>query len=258
MANIRKNRVGEIGYNNFGSKMEIIRYNRNDDIDVYFEEYDWACYNTQYDKFKKGSIKCPYEKSVYNIGYYGEGNYKCRENNKDTKCYKTWHDMLERCYSEDYQNKKPTYIGCEVCEEWHNFQNFAKWYEDNYYECNEEKMHLDKDILYKGNKIYSPQTCVFVPERINTLFVKNNASRGEYPIGISYNKNGNNLRVRCNDENNKVQYLGSFKLNQELEAFQCYKKYKENIIKQIANKYKVYIPNILYNAMYNYRIEIDD
>ena len=66
-------------------------------------------------------------------------------------------------------------MDCSVYEGWHNFQNFAKWYEDNYYEIEEEQMHLDKDILVKGNKVYSPDTCVFVPETINGLFVKSNA-----------------------------------------------------------------------------------
>lgn len=80
--------------------------------------------------------------------------------------------MLERCYSARYQERKPTYKGCSVCDEWLNYQNFAKWYDDNYYEIKGEIMCLDKDILVKGNKIYSPENCVFVPNYINVLFAR--------------------------------------------------------------------------------------
>ena len=87
--------------------------------------------------------------------------------------------MLRRCYDEKLHKKYPTYIDCKVCEEWLNFQNFAKWYYNNYYEIENEKICLDKDILHKGNKIYSPDNCVFVPNNINVLFVKSDKSRGD-------------------------------------------------------------------------------
>lgn len=85
----RKNRIGEIGINNFGSKMIIVGYRTNRDIDVYFPEYDWTLKNKTYDNFKKGKIKCPYERNIYSIGYLGEGEYKAWENGKHTRIYKT-------------------------------------------------------------------------------------------------------------------------------------------------------------------------
>ena len=127
-------RIGEINYNNFGSKMVIIEYRMRGDIDVYFPEYDWTAENVQYSNFKNGLIKCPYEKRYYNIGYLGEGKYKVKENGKNTKCYITWHSMLQRCYDTKYHNEKPTYEDCKVYDEWLCFQNFAKWYYNNYYE----------------------------------------------------------------------------------------------------------------------------
>ena len=134
-----------------------------------FPEYNWTLKHARYGNFIRRNIKCPYEPRTYGIGYLGEGKYKTRENGKLTKCYDTWHSMLERCYYPKYQEKYPTYKDCEVCESWHNFQAFAEWYNDNYYEIHGEVMCLDKDILIKGNKIYSPETCVFVPEKINNL-----------------------------------------------------------------------------------------
>ena len=247
-------RTGEISYNNFGSKMEIIRYNRNDDIDIYFEEYDWVFKNATYQCFKQGSIVCPYERRTYGVGYIGEGIYKTRENSKKTKTYIIWSGILKRCYS--IEGKNVTYKNCEVCEEWHNFQNFAKWYEENYYECNKEKMHLDKDILYKGNKIYSPKTCIFVPQRINNLFTKRQNDRGSNKIGVTWHKRDKVYEVNCNNYNGKHKYLGRFKT--EEEAYQSYKIYKEKVIKQVADEYKPYIPRELYDAMYRYKVEITD
>ena len=77
------NRTGEEGYNNFGSKMIIKEYRGNKDIDIYFPEYDWVFKHTRYNNFKKGNIKCPYERRYYGVGYLGEGKYKVSEYGKN-------------------------------------------------------------------------------------------------------------------------------------------------------------------------------
>ena len=255
-----KNRVGEINYNKFGSKMEIINYRGVNDIDVYFEKYNWIYYHAEYHNFLRKNIYCPYDKRIYNAGYLGEGEYVFKINGKQTKCYDMWHNMLQRCYDEKYKNKKPTYKGCIVCEEWLNFQNFAKWYYNNYYEIEGEQMHLDKDILIKGNKIYSPQTCIIVPNRINVLFINRKNDRGNCPIGVTYHKRDNVYETKLSflNKNGKQSriYLGRY--NTPEEAFQSYKQAKENYIKQVADEYKSYIPKELYDAMYRYEVEIDD
>lgn len=254
-------RTGEENINNFGSKMVITRYKSCKDIDVYFPEYNWTAKNVQYTAFKKGNIKCPYEPRVYGKGYLGEGRYKAWENGKHTQCYKTWQHMLERCYDNKYKEKHPTYVDCEVCNEWHNFQNFAEWYYNNYYDVDDETMCLDKDILNKKNKIYSPNNCIFVPHNINVLFVKSDKTRGEYPIGVDYHKNTNKFRARCSiyDHQTKTyknKHLGFYDTINE--AFKIYKKFKEYYIKKVANYYKGQIPAKLYDTMYNYEVEIDD
>ena len=253
-------KTGEKNYNTFGSKMIIVGYRKYSDIDVYFPEYDWTFKNREYSKFKKGNIKCPYEKSVYGIGYLGEGEYKTKENGKPTRVYDTWKSMLQRCYDKKCQEKYPTYKDCKVCEEWLNFQNFAKWYEENYYEIEGERMHLDKDILIKHNKIYSPETCVFVPNTINVLFTKRQNDRGDSYIGTSHYKNGK-YRVQCGIINpgtgkSKQEYLGLYETQEK--GFEVYKYYKERNIKEVADYYKEQIPQILYNALYDYEVEIDD
>lgn len=179
------NRIGEVNYNKFGSKMKIIEYNNSSDIIVEFENgYLKHC---AYFDFKRGYVKSPYEKRTCGVGYIGEGKYyPTNENNKQTIVHKYWSGMFTRCYDEKFLNRRPTYKDCMVDEKWHNFQNFAEWFYANYYTIDYEIMCLDKDILHKGNKIYAPENCVFVPKSINSLFVKCDAVRGKFPIGIRF------------------------------------------------------------------------
>ena len=174
--------------------MKIIEYRNAKDIDIYFPQYNWTFKHGRYSHFKEGSDICPYEKRFRGIGYLGEGEYKTRENNKETRCYHEWMKILQRCYDSSYQEKYPTYKDCIICDEWMCYQNFAEWYYNNYYTINNEKMEIDKDILCKGNKIYSPQTCIIVPQRINKLFTKSNKLRGDLPIGVYYNKQNKKYR----------------------------------------------------------------
>ena len=254
-------RVGEKGVNNFGSEMVIVEYRKYSDVDIYFPEYDWTAKNVQCNKFKNGNIKCPYEKRLFNRGYLGEGNYKVKENGKFTNCYNTWSHMLQRCYYEKFHEKYPTYKDCKADENWLNFQNFGEWFDNNYYEVDNEKMCLDKDILVKHNKIYSPDTCVFVPETINNLFVKNDRKRGKSAIGTCYHKRMKKYQVNCwlinpQTGKSKNEYLGYY--DTEIEAFQVYKYYKEKNIKEVADYYKKQIPHRLYDGMCNYEVEITD
>lgn len=248
-------RTGEESYNKFGSKIIITGYRNNTDVDIYFPEYDWTFYHAQYNKFKNGNIKCPYEPRVVNNGFIGEGEYKTVENGSNTRSYHTWKSMLTRCYDDNYHIKKPSYINCYVCDEWLNYQNFAEWYENNYYEIDEETMNLDKDILVKGNIVYGPETCIFVPQKINDLFCLNNDCRGELPVGV-YKHNCGKFVSECCDGNGNQKYLGLY--NTIEEAFLVYKQYKEKIIQDIANEYFNLIPTTLYLALMNYQVEIDD
>ena len=252
-------RLGETNISNEGCKMKIIKYKNANNILIEFQDKYKAIVHAAYRDFKKGKVKNPYYKSIFDVGYFGQGKYKTSSNGKHTKAYKIWFSMLRRCYDPYFINrdKSLSYKDVFVCEEWHNFQNFAKWFYKNYYEVEGEIMHLDKDILCKGNKIYSPETCVFVPQRINSLFVKQQRKRGEYPIGVSPNKRDNCLQVNCNTLE-KQEFLGHFSLNKPFQAFTAYKNFKENYIKQIADKYKDLIPKELYNALYKYEVEIND
>ena len=122
-------------------------------------------------------------------------------------------------------------------------------------------MELDKDILYKNNKIYSPKTCIFVPQRINQLFIKQQRKRGTHSIGVSFTSDKTKLIVQCRINEgygSKLEHLGRFPLSEPFHAFYTYKIFKENYIKQIADEYKSLIPQKLYDALYRYEVEIND
>ena len=224
-----------------------------------FPEYNWVFEHADYSNFKKGNIKCPYEPRLYGKGYLGEGKYKVKENGKNTDEYKIWYDMIKRCYNPKVHERETTYKDCEVEDYLLNFQHMAEWIKNNYYEVPGEKMCLDKDILYKGNKIYSRDTCIFVPQRINTLFVKRDNDRGKDPIGVDQLPSGN-YRVNCSNRYGKQVYLGTYSTKEE--AFKVYKEYKEKVIKEVIDSYEGKIPEPFYSklktAMYNYKVEIDD
>ena len=159
--------------------------------------------------------------------------------------------MLERCYSEAYQKRQPTYKDCVVCDEWLCYANFKKWYENNVYNI-EDKLELDKDILIKGNKIYSPNNCIFVPKIINSLFSAHDR-RDNLPIGVKKQDKGYIARIRIDG---KLKYLGYYETPEK--AFYIYKEAKEKEIKRVADLYKDKIPQKLYEAMYSYEVEITD
>lgn len=244
-----ENRIGMIKENAKGSLMEIIQYHSYSDIVVRFNKHG-NLVHTQYGNFLKGTVKSPYDKSVYGVGYLGEGEYKVSENGKQTLYYRTWKGMLRRCYGTLHKGNT-TYQNCFVDESWHNFQNFSQWFDENYYEVNGERMNLDKDILIKGNKIYSPKTCIFVPQSINKLFIKSDSSRGKLPIGVFYEKTTGKYGAQW-----YKGYMGLF--NTPEEAFYAYKVFKGNYIKEIAEKYNNKIPKLLYDAMLKYKVEFHD
>lgn len=252
-------RLGEERLNNQGCLMKVVVYNEHDDITVQFLDAYKAEVHTSYNDFIKGSVKNPYYSSVYGMGIIGV-KYPARINGEKEKEYKTWHSMLQRCFDEKYKETHPSYKNVTCCDEWLLYENFYEWIhsQENFDKWHEGKRWgLDKDIIKKGNKVYSPETCCLVPHNVNSLFTKSNATRGKLPIGITKNNNA----YECNCRNPLTGELGYIGLGHTIEeAFQLYKKYKENIIKQVAKiEYgKGNITKECYGAMMNYKVEITD
>jgi len=121
--------------------MKIVRYRIAGDITVEFQDVHKAKINTTYNNFQRRCISNPYDKTVYGVGYLGDGKHKSKVNNKLTTKYNVWNNILDRCYSEKDKYKYPAYYNiCTVCDEWLNYQNFAKWYEENMYYVPNERV----------------------------------------------------------------------------------------------------------------------
>lgn len=235
---MKKDRVGEVSFNKFNSKMKIIEYNGSGDILVEFDNK--YIKKTTYQNFKKGEVKSPYDKTLYEIGYIGEGKYGTK-----TKEYIVWSNMFQRCYSKDKHKINPTYKDCVVCEEWHNFQNFAQWYNENYYNC-DEKLHLDKDLLGKDCRIYSPETCIFIPASINLAISNNYTNNTTGKTGVTYIETKRKYMARI-VRFGKECYLGLF---EDIEtAYKIYKDAREEYLVDLINTYKHKIPDIIFNKI---------
>lgn len=254
--NKRKQRIGETSVNKLGNKMKIIEYNNATNIMVKFE--DGSVKTCTYFNFKNGEVKSCFDKTICGVGFLGDWNAPYKYiNGKQPKVYRTWKNAIERCNKPVKDTEKRAYKLSSLCDEWLNFSLFAKWYDENFYQIDKEEMCLDKDILFKGNKIYSPKTCVFVPQQINKLFTKSDYARGDFPIGVSFHKDLNLYGSSCkNFFSNKSVHLGYYKTPKK--AFEAYRRYKEHLIKKVADFYRENIPEILYDAMYKYKVEITD
>ena len=159
-------RVGDIYSSNSCGKMEVIGYYGSQKVTVKFINTGYTT-SSQSTAVRYGRVRDPLSPSHCGVGYIGVGVYSSHLEGVGTKCYKVWKSMIERCYSTTTQERQPTYIGCTVDDDWHNFQNFALWFhtESNY----KEGLHLDKDIKIAGNKIYSEEACMFVTISNNNI-----------------------------------------------------------------------------------------
>jgi len=177
-----------------------------------------------------------------------------RVGGKDIKEYKLWKGMLERCFDEKYKQKYPTYEGVTCSKDWLSMTTFIE---------DVSKMKgfglsgwaLDKDIIQKGNKLYSKDTCCFVPHEVNNLLIKSDNSRGEWPIGVCFDKCAGKFRAYLRI-NGKLKYLGLFTTPEE--AFQVYKLAKEAYIKVVAHKWKHLLDERVFQALMTYEVNIDD
>ena len=254
-----KNRLGDENVNHQGCLMKIVEYNRVDDIVVEFQDEYKGKVHTQYQSFIRGNVKNPYYPMVLGIGMIGN-KYPAKINNKATKEYQAWIGMIYRCYDANTKERQPTYKDAICCKEWLLYENFYEWlhaqgnFDKLYNEC---KWNVDKDILIKGNKIYSPETCCLVPMNVNSLFITKGNYRGDLPIGVK--RSYKSFIARCsNPITGEREYLGSYSTPHY--AFLSYKKYKEKLIKQVAEiEYnKGNITENCYKAMMNYKVEITD
>ena len=237
--------------------MKIIEYQNSNNIIVEFQDERKTKVHTRYRFFQSGKVYNPYDKNVMGIGVTGD-IYPVTINGKSTKEYNAWISMLHRCFDEEMKNEHPTYKDVTCCDEWLFFPNFYEWLHsqsnfDRWLKGN--RWALDKDILVKGNKIYSPETCCLVPMRINSLFALPTKT-GECVLGVQKN-NGKFIAEISDIDSHKSKYVGTY--DTEEDAFYLgYKPRKEFSIRQIAQEEfnKGNITKRCYDAMMNFEIEI--
>lgn len=255
----RIERLSELKYDKQNCPMKIIEYNNARDIVVEFQDKFNGRVHTTYKNFTNLEIKNPYQPSVLGVGITGN-KYPTKINGKHIAEYVAWHNIISRSYSEKDKKKNPSYKDVTCCDEWLLYENFYKWVhsQENFDKwLNGDKWAVDKDILVKGNKVYSPETCCLVPKNVNCLFVKSDITRNNLSIGVI--KNGAGFQAYCsNPFTHKRETLGTYQT--ATEAFFVYKKQKEKIIKQVAQiEYdKGNIIKECYEAMMNYKVEITD
>lgn len=156
---------------------------------------------------RNGCVKDKLLPTVYGVGFFGVGHHKSTKGGRPNKAYKVWQSMLQRCYDPGFHSRRPTYIGCSVCDEWKNFQVFADWFYDKY-PTDGRSYQLDKDIIKDGNKVYCPEFCKFVTLKENT------AKAGE-KLRVFTNPNGENVEIyNLSDfcKQNNLAYDGMRKL----------------------------------------------
>ena len=248
-----KDCVGKVCKSLNSGYFKVLKYNDYYEVEIQFVSTGFGTVATL-GNIRNGKVKDPYLPSVYSVGILG-AKYPISEYSVNTKEYVLWCNMLKRCYSDTYKKKNPTYEGCKCSENFKSYEYFYEWCQSQVGFGN-EGWHLDKDLLVKGNKVYSEDSCIFIPAEINSLLTKREASRGEHLIGVSWNSRDKAFKVQVRKNKGKREYLGCFKT--ELEAFNAYKKAKETFIKEQAEKWKGQIDERAYNALMNYEVNVDD
>lgn len=248
-----KDCVDKVCKSKLSGDFKVLKYNDSGNVEIQFINTGFEM-SVQLTNIRNGSVKDPYVSSVFGVGVLGT-KYPSTINGVNTKEYVLWVHMLQRCYSDSFKKKRPTYEDCKCSENFKSYEYFYEWCHSQIGFDN-EGWHLDKDLLAKGNRVYSADSCIFIPQEINSLLIKREALRGESLIGVYWDKTNKAFRARVNKNKGKQEHLGYF--TTELEAFNAYKIAKESFIKEQANKWKDKIDPRAYEALMKYEVNIDD
>lgn len=249
MASIK---VGDVLTSNEGSDYTVISQINGYTFVIRFNDSHWYIRSASRSNIKAGTIKNPYRVNTYGVGFLGAGRFTARDSADGSKMsyeYRTWRNMLRRVYAPDTKRDKVTYAGCSVHSDWLNFQNFAMWLSSN--KVDKTGFHLDKDLLLRGNKEYSPDKCSLVPQQINKIFNNTSNNNGQHLVGVRKNEGGNNYSSVIT----KYAYqacIGNFKTEQE--AHHAYVVAKEAYVKEVANKWRGRIDERVYEALMNWTV----
>ncbi len=186
---------------------------------------------------------------IEGVAFNSGGKHKVSIGGVAVRSYVAWRHMIGRCYCPKTQKKQPTYIGCSVTDEWLDYQVFAEWF------CEQEHSDigydLDKDLLVVGNKVYSPETCSFIPRELNSILTDCKAARTNLPQGVSFDKRCGKYQSRVN-LNVGRKSLGYFDCPSD--AYKAYKDAKEAYVKERALHWKDRIDPRVFDAIMDWRL----
>lgn len=191
---------------------------------------------------------------LYGVGF-NDGKYPVFVNGKKIAEYRLWQGILERCYSQRVQQKQPTYVGCSVSNKFKSYSYFHEWCQEQI-GFGQKSFQLDKDLLVRGNKVYSEDTYLFIPRDLNILLTKREACRGDLPIGVSLSKDNSGFKSQGSFGTFHKKYLGYFPTAKE--AFMRYRQVKESYIKFQAEQWREFIDPRAYEALMSYEVLITD
>lgn len=191
----------------------------------------------------------PIRKTVLGVGYNSGGKHMVIVNGKKSLPYRTWYNMLTRCYGRKSHSQSPTYTGCYVSNDWLDYQCFADWYvNQNHYSASYE---LDKDLLVSGNKVYSPNTCCLIPSELNLLMTDRANHRGAYPVGVMFHRGSGRFIARISNNGKRI-HLGMF--DDPTDAYDSYVSAKEKYVKGKAAEWSDRIDDRVFQALMNWRV----
>lgn len=222
--------------------MQIVSIRNSGDVDVKFLDGTDYMTKSTLQNFRERKIQNPLHKSAYGVGYLGIGQHRTSSADRNLSIeYDLWRAMIKRCYSLNAKDRYPAYYGiCTVCEEWHNFQIFAEWYNKNIYYVPNERMHIDKDVIEESNTVYSPETCIILPQKINMIFVKRQ-NKQQLPSGISRLKSNLYIATYIHKK------LGVF--NTLEEAIIAHDIEKQKHLRELTIKYGDLLPDHISNIL---------
>lgn len=236
--------IGDKYINRQGLVATVVDYKNKSNVLVRFDDEPRATCTFYASSLRAGSFKNPYYPSVFGVGYFGVGEYKSHHGEGRSHEYATWQDMLRRCYDGSYLTRNPSYIGCSVHPDWHNFQVFAEWLTSNkFYGLGYQ---LDKDLLVEGNRCYSPDACSLIPLELNTLLTSCATARGLHPQGVYFCKSSKKYKamIRFDAKKTALGLYGSAK-----EASKVYRLAKSTYIKGKAVEWKGRIDNDVFDSL---------
>ena len=243
-------RIFDVGYKFItkeGYEAEVIEFVKANAYKITFTDFRDVIKIVPINSIKNRTVKNPYHPNTFGVGYLGVGGCEHLDGNKMSSSYILWTSILRRSYYEPYKEKQPTYKNVTCCKEWHNFQNFNKWYENNYpYEVEGIKFQLDKDVLQLNveSKIYSPETCVFLPDKVNKFMTNIKITNTSGIVGVNFDSvNGNWIIRSCDFNTGERKQLKSTKFKENLIHFKdIYKMFRLKNIEYI----KIYLIELNY------------